>query len=758
MASTYSSLKIQLMGTGENSGTWGNVTNVNLGTAIEEAITGSADVTFSSGTVTLTLTDSNASQSARNLRLNLTGTSGGAQNLIVPTIEKVYIVNNGCADAITVKNSGGTGIAVPAGKTMYVYNDGTNVVDAVTHLTSLTLSTPLANNQTTASASNGASTIVARDASGNFAANVITANGSALTALNATSVSSGTLDNARTSAASANGASTIVARDASGNFVANVITANGSALTALNASSISSGTVTPARLGSGTADNTTFLRGDSTFQVIEAGGGLTDNVRQAVTSSATTTIDVDSGNVVDLTMAANITTLAFSNVPASGTPLQLVIVFRNAADGTFYNVTWPSSIYWNTSTPFAENSLVGPTLTFGPNSITVISLLTTDGGTKWRGWVEADIPGQDAGNFLYTWGANGNGQLGQNDLQLRSSPVQVGALTSWAELRTGTTNSSSTLAIKSDGTMWAWGDNGNGQLGLNDTINRSSPVQIGSDTNWAKISMTTSSPCTFAIRTTGTLWSWGQGNFGVLGQNNTTSLSSPVQIGAQTDWAQVSGGQFHVHAIKTTGTLWSWGIADEGRLGTGNVINRSSPVQVGSDVNWAQVAAGNDFSLARRTNDTMWAWGSNSDGQLGQNNITNRSSPVQIGSDTNWASISSGFSFAIANRTTGTLWAWGDNGSGQLGQNNTDKKSSPVQIGALTNWSTKISAANGCVVIKTDGTLWAWGRSNQGQAGLNDVAPRSSPIQVGAETDWSQISALGNMTAALRAALAVNPA
>lgn len=188
MASTYSSLKIQLMGTGENSGTWGNVTNVNLGTAIEEAIVGSADVTFASGTVTLTLTDANSSQTARNLRLNLVGTSGGAQNLIVPAIEKVYIVNNSCADTITVKNASGTGIAVPAGKTMYVYNNGTNVVDAVTHLTSLTLTTPLANSSTTAATANGASTIVARDGSGNFAANTITANVTA-TNVSATNVS-----------------------------------------------------------------------------------------------------------------------------------------------------------------------------------------------------------------------------------------------------------------------------------------------------------------------------------------------------------------------------------------------------------------------------------------------------------------------------------------------------------------------------------------------------------------------------------------
>jgi hypothetical protein len=141
MASTYSDLKFELIGTGEQSGTWGVTTNTNIGTAIQEAITGSADVTFASGTVTLTLTNTNASQTARNLRLNLTGTSGGAQDLIVPTIEKFYLVNNGCADAITVKNSTGTGVAVPAGKAMLVFNDGTNVVEGITYITALETST-----------------------------------------------------------------------------------------------------------------------------------------------------------------------------------------------------------------------------------------------------------------------------------------------------------------------------------------------------------------------------------------------------------------------------------------------------------------------------------------------------------------------------------------------------------------------------------------------------------------------------------------
>jgi len=143
MASSYSDLKIELIATGEQSGTWGTTTNTNLGTALSEAITGSADVAFSSADVTLTLTDTNNAQSARNLRLNLTGTSGGARNLILGSgcqIEKLYLVNNGCADAVTVKNTSGTGIAVPAGKSTFVYNNGTNVVDAVSYFSGTVVS------------------------------------------------------------------------------------------------------------------------------------------------------------------------------------------------------------------------------------------------------------------------------------------------------------------------------------------------------------------------------------------------------------------------------------------------------------------------------------------------------------------------------------------------------------------------------------------------------------------------------------------
>ena len=193
MASTYSDLKFELIGTGEQSGTWGTTTNTNLGTAIEEAITGSADVTFSSGDVTLTLTNTNASQTARNLRLNCTGTTGGARNLVVPTIDKFYLVNNGCADAITVKNSTGTGIAVPAGKAMLVFNDGTNVVDAITHLSSLTLATALAVAQggTGATTDSGARTNLGLGTIATQAANNVSITGGSVTGITDLAVADG---------------------------------------------------------------------------------------------------------------------------------------------------------------------------------------------------------------------------------------------------------------------------------------------------------------------------------------------------------------------------------------------------------------------------------------------------------------------------------------------------------------------------------------------------------------------------------------
>jgi hypothetical protein len=196
MASTYSNLKIQLMTTGENSTTWGDVTNVNLGTALEEAITGSVSVAFSSADVTLTLSNTNATQSARNMRLNLTGTATSGYNLVLGSgcqINKPYIINNGTDGTITVKNTTGSGIAVPAGKTMWVYNNGTNVVDAVTHLTSLTLGTalPVASGGTGSNAASGARTNLGLGTISTQNANAVTISGGSITGITDLAVADG---------------------------------------------------------------------------------------------------------------------------------------------------------------------------------------------------------------------------------------------------------------------------------------------------------------------------------------------------------------------------------------------------------------------------------------------------------------------------------------------------------------------------------------------------------------------------------------
>ena len=341
---------------------------------------------------------------------------------------------------------------------------------------------------------------------------------------------------------------------------------------------------------------------------------------------------------------------------------------------------------------------------------------------------------------LYSWGQNGFGSLGLGDTERRSSPVQVGSLYTWAQVSAGGDNGT-VLATKSDGTLWSWGRNSDGELGQNDIVNRSSPVQVGTLTNWSRVAMGFSSAA--AIKSDGTLWTWGSDDSGELGLGTRlVNRSSPVQVGALTNWLNASVGSFHCVAVKTDGTLWTWGQNSFGQLGTTNVISRSSPVQVGALTNWYQASAGGSHVVAIQTGGTAWAWGQNNEGQLGQGNVLRRSSPVQVGALTDWAQIAGGVEHTGAVKTGGTLWMWGRNNYGQLGNGNVDSASSPVQIGALTSWSfvspgrSSLSAA-----LKTDGTLWTWGSGDQGALGSNTVnIPRSSPVQVGASNDWLQLS------------------
>ena len=354
---------------------------------------------------------------------------------------------------------------------------------------------------------------------------------------------------------------------------------------------------------------------------------------------------------------------------------------------------------------------------------------------------------------LFAWGFNNQGRLGLGDTTSRSSPVQVGTLTDWKQLAAG---GGSVLCVKTDGTLWAWGDNTDGVLGLSDRTARSSPVQVGILTNWKQIAKSNST-ITACIKTDGTLWTWGPNGdalakVGALGQGlgQFGRVSSPVQVGSLTNWKQVGCGGFHTACVKTDGTLWTWGDASTGQLGLGDgFTDMSSPVQVGTLTNWKQVAGGESHTACIKTDGTLWTWGENSSGQLGLLDRTARSSPVQVGVLTNWKQVVCGTFHTACIKTDGTLWTWGENSSGQLGLQDIANRSSPVQVGSLTNWKQVSSLGNYTACIKTDGTLWMFGYNGVGNQGLGDAIARSSPVQVGSLTNWKQVSISGTVTSCI---------
>lgn len=344
---------------------------------------------------------------------------------------------------------------------------------------------------------------------------------------------------------------------------------------------------------------------------------------------------------------------------------------------------------------------------------------------------------------LYAWGRNSVGFLGLNDTNNRSSPTQVGAQTDWLQVSSRYIS----FAVKTNNTLWSLGGEAtSGQSGLGDVIARSSPVQVGALSNWAQVHAP--GGATRAIKTDGTLWAWGSGAKGYLGDNSTVNKSSPIQVGALTAWSKVYGTTNSSVALKTNGTLWSWGDNSSGQLGLSipfSGSNRSSPVQVGALTDWLQVDGGSQHVVALKTNGTIWSWGRANYGQLGHNNTTYHSSPVQIGSSSDWAQISAGANWCLALKTNGTMWSWGKGGEFQLGlgdEVDPPNRSSPVQIGVLTVWS-KISAGSFAgFCIRTAGSLWSWGGPSQGALGGNNGSTRYVPTQVGALTTWLR---LGNM-------------
>ena len=369
--------------------------------------------------------------------------------------------------------------------------------------------------------------------------------------------------------------------------------------------------------------------------------------------------------------------------------------------------------------------------------------------------------GIDTPGTLWGCGVSAFGQLGNNLTVNLSSPVQVGTVAEWASVSTG---DNSTAAIKVNGTLWTWGTGSYGALGLGDSVSRSSPTQVGTLSDWVQVSA--GWQATAAIKADGTLWTWGRNNGGRLGHNEATTnhRSSPSQVGGLKDWKEVVVGNDHIVALKNDRTLWTWGYGATGRLGQNDTVSRSSPTQLGNDTDWESISA-EYHSFAVKTNGTLWGWGVGTFGRIGAGDATDRSSPTQIGTLTNWTHASAGSRHSIALKTDGTLWGWGYNLVGQVGDNSAVSRSSPVQVGALTTWA-QISAKGGAdsagandlrlglsIALKNDGTLWSWGENNGGRLGNQGDSPDtnvSSPGQVGTLKTWRSISAGGAHGAAIQ--------
>ena len=356
-------------------------------------------------------------------------------------------------------------------------------------------------------------------------------------------------------------------------------------------------------------------------------------------------------------------------------------------------------------------------------SVAFVPAYTVTDAYAGKLWSGANNNGYvDSGSTLFTWGNNNLGQLGFNDTINRSFVTQLA--TSWASIAT---DQSSSLAIKSDGTLWSWGVNSFGILGLNDTINRSSPVQIGSATNWTSISKQGYTFTSSAINSSNQLWVWGINNGGQLGDGTTVNKSTPVQIAGSWVQAIISGTSL---ALDSNYKLYTWGVSTNGRLGDGTTVSRSSPVQINSSSRYIDISVGIQHLVVMRDDFTIWSWGTGVNGRTGLGDTVERSVPTQIGSSS-WIMVQALVFGGVGIKNDGTLWSWGINTTGELGDGTTITKSSPVQIGSAAGWSVIAPSSYKSMAINGTGQLYVWGNNNNaGGYGDGTTIAKSSPVQV----------------------------
>lgn len=311
----------------------------------------------------------------------------------------------------------------------------------------------------------------------------------------------------------------------------------------------------------------------------------------------------------------------------------------------------------------------------------------------------------------------------------------------WKEIAPGRQHS---VAIKTDGSLWAWGRNQFGQLGDGTTINKNVPTRIGDDNDWAMVDASLYN--TIALKNDGSLWCWGNNNYGQIGDGNQgENLFNPVptRIGTATDWVAIAITYNRAYALKSNGTLWGWGYGQY--LGNGDSIDHYVPHQIGTDNNWVAVTTSSMDNLALKSNNTLWGWGENEAGGLGNGTTFLVPIPTLTGNGTSdWSKISIGKgsndgASSMSIKTDGSLWASGGNFYGTLGIGNNDDVSMMTRVGSESDWnwaSTDIGTSFG---LKTDGKLWGWGSNIVGQIGDGTLVDKNLPVAIAPEISFVKV-------------------
>lgn len=324
---------------------------------------------------------------------------------------------------------------------------------------------------------------------------------------------------------------------------------------------------------------------------------------------------------------------------------------------------------------------------------------------------------------VQVWGANGDGQLGNNSPLKCTTPNYLSPLKGIIAIAGGNAHS---LALKNDSTVWAWGWNSNGQLGNGSNVNSEVPVQMNS--LMGIIAIAGAHAHSLALRNDGTVWAWGHNDFGQLGNGTNISSTVPILVNSLTDIVAIAGGARHSLALKSDGTVWAWGRNANGELGNGTYANSNVPILVNSLTNITAIVG---QSLALKNDGTVWAWGSNAHGQLGNGNNTDSNIPVQVSLLTNITSIAGGSSHCLALKNDSTVWTWGFNYRGQLGNGTTTNYNNvPLQVSSLTGITAIATGMWFSLAQQNDGTLWAWGDNSSGQLGNGTTTDSNIPMQV----------------------------